>query len=137
MYRESPIIRWRRYPERYRLEGNKCAQCSKIYFPKTYLCECGSKKFLPHQLKPRGKILTYTEIKSSPEEFSEMTPYCVAIIELNEGPKITTQIADCDVSEIKIGDEVEMVFRKFLASGEEGIIHYGFKFKKVEENIVN
>jgi len=61
-----------------------------------------------------------------------MTPYCVAIIELEEGPKITGQIADANMDEIKIGDEVETVFRKFLASGESGVIHYGLKFKKSE-----
>ena len=132
MHRQSPILRWRRYPERYRLEGNRCTHCSKIYFPKKHLCECGSTSFEEHQLKGKGKILTFTEIKSSPEEFSDMTPYCVGIIELEEGPKITSQIADARVDELKIGDEVSTVFRKFVANGDAGIIHYGLKFKKNE-----
>ena len=132
MHRQSPILRWRRYPERYRMEGNRCFSCSRVYFPKKELCECGGKSFVNHNLKGKGKILTFTEIKSSPEEFSEMTPYCVGIIELEEGPKITGQIADTNMDEIKIGDEVEAVFRKFVASGESGVIHYGLKFKKSE-----
>ncbi len=105
--------------------------CSKIYFPKKHLCECSSTSFDDFQLKGKGKVLTFTEIKSSPEEFSEMTPYCVGIIELEEGPKITAQIADAEVCDLKIGDEVEAVFRKFVANGEAGIIHYGLKFKKI------
>lgn len=132
MHRQSPIIRWRRYAERYRLEGNRCSTCNKIYFPKKHLCECGSKEFNVHTLAGKGKIITFTEIKSSPEEFSDMTPYCVGIVELEEGPRITAQIADAEVSELKIGDPVEAVFRKFAAVGDEGIIHYGLKFKKIE-----
>ncbi|MFH1440036.1 MAG: Zn-ribbon domain-containing OB-fold protein [Candidatus Woesearchaeota archaeon] len=132
MHRQSPILRWRRFPERYRFEGSRCTSCQKINFPKRYLCECGSKDFQIYKLNGKGKILTYTEIKSSPEEFSDMTPYCVAIIQLDDGPRITAQVTDCSGSELKIGDEVETVFRKFVASGEAGIIHYGLKFKKVE-----
>ena len=132
MHRQSPIMRWRKFPERYRLEGNRCNLCGRVYFPKKELCECSSKEFSAFQLSGKGKILTYTEIKSSPEEFSDMTPYCVGIIEFPEGPRITAQIADASVSDLKIGDEVYPVFRKFNAVGDSGIIHYGIKFKKVE-----
>ncbi len=135
MHRQSPILRWRRYPERYRLEGNKCLECSQIYFPKKELCECGCKSFVNYKLKGEGKILTFTEIQSSPEEFSEMTPYCVGIIELEDGPKITAQIADADVTCLKVGDKVESTFRKFTAVGDSGVIHYGLKFKKAKSSI--
>ena len=57
-----------------------------------------------------------------------MAPYCVGIIELKEGAKITAQIVDCKYEDLKIGTEVEAVFRKFYKSGEKGIIHYGTKF---------
>lgn len=133
MYRESPILRWRRNPERYRLEGNKCNRCSRIYFPKKHLCECRSREFSDYQLKGKGRLLTFTEIKSSPDMFSDMTPYCVGIIELEEGPKITSQITDCIVADLKVGMAVESVFRKFFASSESGIIHYGLKFKPLVE----
>ena len=132
MHWQSPILRWRKFPERYRLEGNRCNRCGIVYFPKKELCECSCKEFSSFQLSGKGKILTYTEIKSSPEEFSEMTPYCVGIIELAEGPKITGQITDATVDELKVGDDVEQVFRKFLAVGDSGVIHYGVKFKKIE-----
>jgi uncharacterized OB-fold protein len=53
----------------------------------------------------------------------------VAIIELEEGTKITSQIVDSDGDNIKIGDEVELVFRKIREEGEDGVISYGYKFK--------
>ena len=129
MYRQSPIIKWRRYGERYRLEGNRCKSCSIVFFPKKHVCSCGSREFELHKFSGKGKIITYTQIKAAPEIFNEMAPYCVAIIELEEGPRITGQIADTDASEISIGDKVDVVFRKLNTIGKEGIINYGFKFK--------
>jgi uncharacterized OB-fold protein len=60
---------------------------------------------------------------------SNNSPYAVGIIELDEGAKITAQIVDCDVNELNIGDEVEVVFRKIREDGKEGVISYGYKFK--------
>ena len=52
-----------------------------------------------------------------------------AIIDLEEGARITAQIVDCKYDELKIGLGVEAVFRKLYKSGEKGIIHYGTKFR--------
>lgn len=128
MYRESPIIRWRNYSERYRLEGNKCSECTKIYFPKKELCICGSRTFEPFVLKGVGTLLSFTEIKASPEIFSPMAPYCVGIIELEDGPRVIAQITDSRLDDLSIGMKLQSVFRKVYAVGKEGIIHYGIKF---------
>ncbi|MCX6776561.1 MAG: OB-fold domain-containing protein [Candidatus Micrarchaeota archaeon] len=55
----------------------------------------------------------------------------MAIIELEEGPRLTAQVEDCDARDVKIGTPVEMIFRKIQEDGKEGLIHYGFKFKVV------
>jgi len=34
---------------------------------------------------------------------------------------------------VKIGDPVEAVFRQIQVDGDEGLIHYGFKFRKVKQ----
>jgi len=41
------------------------------------------------------------------------------------------QLTDCQEEEVRIGDEVELVFRRIKEEGEEGIIHYGFKARLV------
>lgn len=128
MHHQSPILRWRNYPELYRLEGNQCSECEKIYFPKKHLCFCGSMTFHPLTLKGSGKLLSFTQIKAPPEIFSAMAPYCIGIIDLDEGPRITGQLTDCTLHDLHIGMRVTSVFRKMYAVGEEGIIHYGIKF---------
>ncbi len=128
MYRSSPIIRWRRYNDRYRFEGNQCIKCQTVFYPKKFLCKCGSKEFNAFEFSGKGVLLSFTEIKSPPEVFIEQATYCIGIVQLIEGPKITSQIADVELKDLKIGMKLISSFRKFYSSGEEGAIHYGTKF---------
>lgn len=128
MYRSSPIIRWRKYNDRYSLEGNACRKCNKVHYPKKHLCECNSKEFENKFLEGTGKLLAFTEISAAAENYSEQTPYCIGIIELKEGPRITGWLSDCKLEDLKIGMEVQATFRRFYSSGKKGAIHYGTKF---------
>ena len=83
------------------------------------------------KLKGKGKIVTYSIIHDAPEEFGGQEPYPIAIIELDEGPRITAQIVDCKIEDVKIGMKVESTFRKIQEDGYIGAIYYGYKFKPV------
>jgi uncharacterized OB-fold protein len=137
MYKNSPILRWRRYDEQYCLIGNRCSSCSAIYYPKKKLCKCSAKDFEDFQLSGNGTLLSYTEIRSAPEEYKNQVPYCLGIIQLEECPRIIAQITDCTVNELKIGAKVKAVFRRFYKINEEGIIHYGIKFCLLSETETN
>jgi uncharacterized OB-fold protein len=128
MFRDSSIMRWRNYNDRYKLLAYKCVKCGATFFEKKGLCNCGELEFAQIDISGKGKILAFTKIHSGPEVFTN-APYCVGLIELEEGAKVEAQIVDCDLSELKIGSEVEAVFRKFYKSGEKGAIHYGTKFR--------
>ena len=126
------IVRgWRHIPQRYNLIGSKCTRCGETYFPKRVMCpECRRKGKLENiKFSGKGKIHTYSIIHTPTEEFKALSPYTVAIIELEEGAKITSQIVDCQNNDIQIGDDVELVFRKIKEEGDEGVISYGYKFK--------
>ncbi|HDJ27195.1 MAG TPA: transcriptional regulator, partial [Aciduliprofundum sp.] len=60
--------------------------------------------------------------------FKLQKPYILAIIELEEGPRVTGQIVDAEPNEVYIGMPVRMVFRRIRQEGASGIIHYGYKF---------
>ncbi len=122
---------WRNIQSRYNLIGTKCSNCNEIYFPPRNLCpKCRRmSKIEKFKLQGRGEVVTYTVIHSASEGFDDQTPYIMAIVKLDEGPRLTTQIVDCGLDEIKIGMRVESVFRKIQEDGEAGLIHYGFKFK--------
>jgi uncharacterized OB-fold protein len=84
------------------------------------------------KLSGKGKIVTYSIIYVAPENFEGQTPYPIAIIQLEEGPRVTAQIVDCDLDKIKIGLEVKPTFRKIQEDGWIGAIYYGYKFTPVE-----
>ena len=84
------------------------------------------------KLQGKGTVVSYTIIHVGPENFEEQVPYPIAIVELDEGPRLTAQIVDCDINEVKIGMRVESTFRRIQEEGYTGAIYYGYKFKKIE-----
>jgi uncharacterized OB-fold protein len=76
----------------------------------------------------QGKIWSYTIAQDVPLEFEHQTPYMLAIVELNDGSRVTAQLTDVD-GDVNIGDSVEMVTRKLSTDGTRGMIVYGYKFR--------
>ncbi|MEM4554417.1 MAG: Zn-ribbon domain-containing OB-fold protein [Candidatus Anstonellaceae archaeon] len=126
---ENLAITWRRIPERYRLVGTYCRNCQTSYFPARKLCpKCRRKgKIESRQFSGKGKIYSFTEVTAGPAGFEKQVPYILAIVELDEGPRLTAQIVGA--KKVSIGDKVEMVFRRIIEDSEEGLIHYGYKFR--------
>lgn len=126
-------LTWRRIPERYGLIGSECESCGAKYFPVRRVCPRCRRKGKTREMKfsGKGKVYSFTVIYSPPTGFELDAPYIMAIVELAEGPRLTSQIVDCDSKDVKIGTPVEMIFRKIQEDGKEGLIHYGFKFKVV------
>ena len=127
---------WREIPQRYSIIGNQCTSCNKVFFPPRESCPvCRRKsyqKMKSLKLSGKGKIITYTIIYDAPEAFDKQAPYPMAIIELDEGPRITAQIVDCNIDDVKIGMKVQSTFRKIQQDGKIGAIYYGYKFKPLE-----
>jgi uncharacterized OB-fold protein len=123
---------WREIPQRYRYEAARCNKCNKTYFPPRQVCgACGGREFAKTVLSMAGALETFTIIRIAPTGFSDSAPYAVGIVKLDEGVRVTAQIADCDLEKIAIGDRVRGEFRKVIEDGESGIICYGYKFVPV------
>ena len=132
MHKKSPIKIWRKFSSRYRLLGNRCTECKKKFYPAVGLCEnCQSDKLTPYEFKPQGKLISWSQISAAPKGYEEFVPYIVGIVELEDGQMITSQIVDTPESDLKYGLVLETVYRKYFQDGDEGIIHYGLKFKVV------
>ena len=122
---------WRNFKKRYSLVGSKCSVCGRYFYPKREVCSMCKKRTEMKEVRfsGKGKVFTYTVIRVPPDGFKIFSPYVIAIIELEEGPKVTSQIVDCEVEDVKIGMPVESVFRKIRSEHESGLILYGTKFK--------
>jgi hypothetical protein len=56
--------------------------------------------------KGTGAIYSYSVTRGQ-------APYCIAYVELDEGPRLLTNIVDCDLDALRIGDRVRV---RFVAS---------------------
>jgi len=122
---------WRLREQRYRLEGTRCPTCNALYFPPREICPgCRSRTLEPYRLNGRGTVYSYSTIYQAPEGFEYSVPYVVALIDLEEGPRITAQLTDVAPDEVEIGMPVEMVIRKWNEQDETGLINYGYKFRR-------
>lgn len=122
---------WRGIKEKYNLVGKSCKKCNMLYFPSREVCDCGNYKLDDFKFKGIGKVVTFSIIRTNtvdPESLdvpSRKVPYVVAIIKLEEGPMLTSEIVEAVP---RIEDNVEIVFRK-ITEKEKGVIQYGYKFR--------
>ena len=77
-----------------------------------------------------GEVYTYTVVQDPPAGYEDQAPYILALVKLDDGQMITAQITDVDGG-IFIGDRVEMVTRRLTSDGDQGMIVYGYKFRKL------
>ncbi len=114
--------------QRFRLEAAKCTGCGNIHFPPRLVCrECGGEEFEKDILPSKGKVVTYTVIRIPPAEFDDQKPYVVAIVELENGVRVTCMVAEAPPDNVEIGTKVELIFRKIMKESEWGVLQYGYK----------
>ena len=90
--------------------------------------EARLKSGIDKKISPRGTIYSFTRLQEAPEAYSAQAPYTLAIVELDDGGRVTAQLTDLD-GPVQIGDPVEMVTRKLRTDGARGMIVYGYKFR--------
>jgi uncharacterized OB-fold protein len=118
--------------QRYRLEAARCTACGEIHFPPRVVCrKCGAEEFETVVLPRRGKVLSHTTIWIPPANFEDQKPYVVAIVELENGVRLTTMVAEAPPDRVEIGTEVELIFRRIQKESEWGVLQYGYKAKVV------
>ncbi|OGU60642.1 MAG: hypothetical protein A2X64_07885 [Ignavibacteria bacterium GWF2_33_9] len=117
----------REIPHRFRLEAQRFSD-GYISLPNRYISpETGTKEFENITLSGKGTILSYTIVHTPSDQFKLAKPYAVAIIETEEGARLTSMITDSEFEDVKIGAKVELVFRKIMEEGHSGILNYGYK----------
>lgn len=122
--------------ERYRLLATRCVECDHLQFPPRAVClKCGERNFEREPLSGKGEVYARTVISrgSAPTEFREQQDlvgeYGVCLVQLEEGPRIITQMTDCEPHDLEIGMPVEVVFRRIYR--QEGVVRHGYKFRPV------
>lgn len=76
-----------------------------------------------------GKIIAWTKIFISANEFKKYAPYPVVLVKIEDGSRSYGQLVDYQANDLKTGGLVIAVLRKVREATPEGVIAYGIKFK--------
>ena len=89
-----------------RLLIKRCTACNQPhYYPRTICPFCQSDRTEWQQASGRGTIYSFSVMRRVP------APYALAYVTLDEGVTMMTNIVDCDLDAIRIGQAVQVVFK--------------------------
>jgi uncharacterized protein len=92
----------------------KCSACKELhYYPRAVCPFCSGDKIQWVEAKGKGTLYSYSVMRRVAE------PYAIAYVTLEEGVTMLTNMVDCDLDRLRIGDPVHLVFK--AAEGGEMI----------------
>lgn len=98
------------------LRIQRCRSCEKaVFYPRALCPHCGSRDLGWITCSGRGTLHAFTIAhRGTPAAFKGSTPYVVAMVDLEEGARVMTNLIDVDPAPeaVKIGMAVEVVFEK-------------------------
>jgi uncharacterized OB-fold protein len=111
---EQPIsdYGYQQYLEEEKLMGSRCTACGALYVPPRGRCSaCQQAQMEWQQMQGTGKLAAFTCIAIGPpfmteQGFDRNNPYCSAVIELAEGPRVVARVEGVDArqpEEIQVG----------------------------------
>lgn len=95
------------------LRLQRCSSCSAYRFPPSILCpNCSSMDHSWEEVSGRGSIFSFvTYRRLYHKAFASLLPYVVAVIELEEGPRMLSRLAGVrDPDSLKCGMAVKVHF---------------------------
>ena len=98
--------------KRHELMIQHCKLCSKhIFYPRAICPFCLSPHLEWVKASGRGRVYSYTVIvQANQPGFRGEEPYIYAVVELDEGPHMFTNIVDCPTEDCKVDMPVTVVF---------------------------
>ena len=84
-----------------------CGDCGKTHwYPRAICPHCFSDSSEWRRASGRGKIYTYSVMRRA------AVPYAIAYVTLEEGPRMITNLVDCVLDPLAVGQDVELVFKQ-------------------------
>lgn len=88
----------------------RCQECGHHqFYPRAICRHCWSENVTWEQASGDGRIWTYT-VAHQPGHpaWNDEAPYVIAIVELDEGPRMLSRVIDCDRRDVTVGARVRL-----------------------------
>lgn len=91
-----------------------CSDCKKhIFYPRMVCPHCFSDNIDWVEASGKGTIYSFTIVEANaPSPFIGDLPFVIAVVILEEGVRMLTNIVDCDPYSLQCEQPVEVAFRK-------------------------
>jgi uncharacterized OB-fold protein len=101
-----------------KLVMQRCKDCKAwVWTPRPACNECGSEKVEWTPMSGKGEVYSFTVIRqiagrAASAAFQNDIPYVVAWVDLDEGPRMITNIIGCSVEDVRLGMKVAVAFEQ-------------------------
>jgi uncharacterized OB-fold protein len=97
-----------------RLVFRRCDACGHAFlYPRSACPRCWSTDVEWVEASGRGTVYSFTVIhRNDLAPFRDRLPYVVAVVELEQGPRLTTNVEGVDPAEVRCGMPVRVAFRE-------------------------
>lgn len=97
------------------LEVSACADCGHRFLPPGPCCpRCWSQRLAPRAVSGRGRVASFAVYRRTHHP-GMPAPYVVALVELDEGPRLISNVVGCRPEEVVIDMPVAV---RFEAAGD-------------------
>jgi uncharacterized OB-fold protein len=92
----------------------RCRTCgSFVHYPRAWCPACWKTDLEWVESRGKGRIVTFTIVHQAPlESYAGDVPYVLAVVRLDEGQQIMTNIVEVDPSQVRVELAVEVVFEE-------------------------
>jgi uncharacterized OB-fold protein len=98
--------------KRHELVMPRCTTCDHLFFyPRSECPRCLSDHLEWMKVSGRGRLHTYTVVyQPANAAFRDDTPYIYAVVQLDEGPRMVSNVVQCEIDAISVDMPLEAVF---------------------------
>ena len=103
-----------------RLVLPRCRRCEfVIWYPRAFCPACGAADVEWIDSPGLGTVYSCTVTRHGPGRYKDAGPFVLAYVELDEGPRVLTNIVGCAPEQVTIGQRVAAVFDQADPEGQE------------------
>ena len=89
----------------------RCDDCGVVIWYPRFLCpDCHRTNTSWFEASGKGTVYSYTVPHRGPGPWREVVPFVVAYVELEEGPRLLTNLVDVEPAAVEVGMAVEVTW---------------------------
>ncbi|MBW2421956.1 MAG: OB-fold domain-containing protein [Deltaproteobacteria bacterium] len=97
---------------RHEVQIQQCAACQAwVYYPRAFCPSCLSPELEWKQISGRGTLYSFTICRRPTAPFwADELPQLIAVVELDEGPRLTSTLCNVEEGDIRVGMRLQPFF---------------------------